>query len=103
MPDRVDAHVKPVHRYPHKSAKNWHNRHQPAGHVLPAALGATSGSGVPRTASLTQSATGLAVIVLYVAAGGDPMPVCGALVLLCRDLRGAWSGWRAGAGRCGSW
>jgi amino acid transporter len=42
--------------------------------VLPAALGRTeSRTGAPRTASLTQSAFGLAVIVLYALAGWDPM------------------------------
>jgi amino acid transporter len=42
-------------------------------HVLPAALGRTAGSGVPRAASLTQSAIGLAVIIVYAAAGWNPM------------------------------
>jgi amino acid transporter len=42
-------------------------------HVLPAALGRTGGSNIPRAASLTQSAAGLAVIVVYAAAGWDPM------------------------------
>ena len=42
-------------------------------HVLPAALGRTSGSNIPRAASLTQSVVGLAVIALYAAAGWDPM------------------------------
>jgi amino acid transporter len=42
-------------------------------HVLPAALGRTSGSNIPRAASLTQSATGLAVIALYAIAGWNPM------------------------------
>jgi amino acid transporter len=42
-------------------------------HVLPAGLGRTAASGVPRTASLTQSAIGLAVIILYAAAGWNPM------------------------------
>ena len=42
--------------------------------VLPAALGRTeSRTGAPRTASLTQSAFGLAVIVVYALAGWDPM------------------------------
>jgi amino acid transporter len=41
--------------------------------VLPAALGRTSGSNIPRAASLTQSAAGLAVIVLYAIAGWNPM------------------------------
>jgi amino acid transporter len=42
-------------------------------HVLPAALGRTSGSNIPRAASLVQSGIGLAVIVMYAAAGWDPM------------------------------
>jgi amino acid transporter len=42
--------------------------------VLPAALGRTEHrTGAPRIASLTQSAVGLAVIVLYTMAGWDPM------------------------------
>jgi amino acid transporter len=41
--------------------------------VLPAALGRTGGNNIPKTASLAQSATGLAVIVAYAAAGWDPM------------------------------
>lgn len=42
--------------------------------VLPAALGRTkSRTGAPRTASRTQSAVGLAVIVVYALAGWDPM------------------------------
>jgi amino acid transporter len=41
--------------------------------VLPAALGRTSGSNIPRAASLAQSATGLAVILIYAAAGLPPM------------------------------
>jgi amino acid transporter len=41
--------------------------------VLPAALGRTAGNNIPRAASLTQSATGLAVIVAYAAGGWDPM------------------------------
>jgi amino acid transporter len=42
--------------------------------VLPAALGRTEArTGAPRVASLTQSAIGLAVIVLYVLVGWDPM------------------------------
>jgi amino acid transporter len=42
--------------------------------VLPAALGRTeSRTGAPRIASLTQSAIGLAVIVVYALAGWDPM------------------------------
>src|SRR5882724_7113958 len=42
-------------------------------HVLPAGLGRTSGSNIPRAASLTQSAIGLAVIVVYAATGWNPM------------------------------
>jgi amino acid transporter len=42
-------------------------------HVLPAALGRTGGSNIPRAASLTQSAVGLAVILAYALAGLDPM------------------------------
>jgi amino acid transporter len=42
-------------------------------HVLPPALGRTSGSNIPRAASLTQSAIGLAVIVTFAAAGWNPM------------------------------
>src|SRR6266571_2343136 len=41
--------------------------------VLPAALGRTGGNNIPKAASLTQSATGLAVIVAYAATGQDPM------------------------------
>jgi amino acid transporter len=41
--------------------------------VLPAALGRTAGNSIPRAASLAQSATGLAVIVVYAVAGWDPM------------------------------
>ncbi len=41
--------------------------------VLPAALGRTGGNNIPKTASLVQSATALAVIVVYAAAGWDPM------------------------------
>ena len=42
--------------------------------VLPAALARTEPTtGAPRVASLTQSAVGLAVIVLYAVAGWDPM------------------------------
>jgi len=41
--------------------------------VLPAALGRTGGNNIPKTASLAQSASGLAVIVAYAAAGWDPM------------------------------
>jgi amino acid transporter len=42
-------------------------------HVLPPVLGQVSGSGVPRVASLIQSATGLAVIIGYAIAGWDPV------------------------------
>ena len=42
-------------------------------HVLPAALGRTGGSNIPRAASLTQSAAGLGVILVYAVAGLDPM------------------------------
>jgi hypothetical protein len=42
-------------------------------HVLPAALGRTGGSNIPRAASLTQSAVALVVIVLYAATGLTPM------------------------------
>lgn len=42
-------------------------------HVLPPALGRTGAANIPRAASLTQSATGLIVIVLYAATGQDPM------------------------------
>ena len=42
-------------------------------HVLPAALGRTGGSNIPRAASLVQSAVALAVIVLYAATGLTPM------------------------------
>jgi amino acid transporter len=41
--------------------------------VLPAALGRTGGNNIPKTASLAQSATALAVIVAYAASGRDPM------------------------------
>ena len=41
--------------------------------VLPAALGRTSASNIPRAASLTQSATGLAVILIYALGGWPPM------------------------------
>jgi amino acid transporter len=41
--------------------------------VLPAALGRTGGNNIPKAASLTQSATGLAVIVVYAAGGWAPM------------------------------
>ncbi len=41
--------------------------------VLPAALGRTGGNNIPKTASLTQSATGLATIGTYAAAGWNPM------------------------------
>jgi amino acid transporter len=42
-------------------------------HVLPAGLGRTGGSNIPRAASLAQSAAGLAVILGYALAGLDPM------------------------------
>jgi amino acid transporter len=41
--------------------------------VLPAALGRTGASNIPRAASLTQSVTGLAVITAYAIGGWDPM------------------------------
>jgi amino acid transporter len=41
--------------------------------VLPAALGRTGGNNIPKTASLVQSATALVVILVYAAAGWDPM------------------------------
>jgi amino acid transporter len=41
--------------------------------VLPAALGRTGSNNVPKAASLTQSATGLAAIVTYAALGWNPM------------------------------
>ncbi len=41
--------------------------------VLPAALGRTGANNIPKTASLIQSATGLAVIVAYAASRQDPM------------------------------
>ncbi len=41
--------------------------------VLPAALGRTGASNIPRAASLTQSATGVAVIVVYALGGWPPM------------------------------
>ena len=42
-------------------------------HVLPAPLGRTAANNIPKAASLTQSATGLAVIVFYAATGQNPM------------------------------
>ncbi len=41
--------------------------------VLPAALGRTGSNNIPKAASLTQSATGLATITAYAALGWDPM------------------------------
>jgi amino acid transporter len=41
--------------------------------VLPGVLGRTARTGAPRVASVTQSAVGLAVIVVYALAGWDPM------------------------------
>jgi amino acid transporter len=41
--------------------------------VLPAALGRTGGNNIPKTASLVQSGTGLAVILAYAAGGWQPM------------------------------
>ena len=41
--------------------------------VLPAALGRTGGNNIPKAASLAQSVTGLAVIVVYALAGWNPM------------------------------
>jgi amino acid transporter len=41
--------------------------------VLPAALGRTGGNNIPKAASLAQSATALAVIVVYAVAGWQPM------------------------------
>jgi amino acid transporter len=41
--------------------------------VLPAALGRTGGNNIPKAASLTQSATGLAVIAGYAVAHANPM------------------------------
>jgi amino acid transporter len=41
--------------------------------VLPAALGRTGGNNIPKAASLTQSATALAVILTYAIAGWQPM------------------------------
>src|SRR5215471_2955802 len=41
--------------------------------VLPAALGRTGGNNIPKAASLTQSATALVIIVVYAAAGWQPM------------------------------
>jgi len=41
--------------------------------VLPAALGRTSASNIPRAASLAQSATGLVVILIYALGGWPPM------------------------------
>jgi len=42
-------------------------------HVLPAALGRTGANNIPKAASLVQSASGLAVIVIYAATRQDPM------------------------------
>jgi len=41
--------------------------------VLPAALGRTGSNNIPKTASLAQSATGLATILAYAALGWNPM------------------------------
>ena len=41
--------------------------------VLPAALGRTGPNSIPKAASLTQSLTGLAVIIVYAACGWPPM------------------------------
>ena len=41
--------------------------------VLPSALGRTGGNNIPKTASLAQSATGLAFILAYAAGGWPPM------------------------------
>jgi amino acid transporter len=41
--------------------------------VLPAALGRTGGNNIPKAASLSQSATGLAVILVYALTGQNPM------------------------------
>jgi len=41
--------------------------------VLPAALGRTGANNIPKAASMAQSASGLAVIVIYAATGQDPM------------------------------
>jgi amino acid transporter len=41
--------------------------------VLPSALGRTGANSIPKAASLTQSLTGLAAIVLYAAGGWPPM------------------------------
>ena len=41
--------------------------------VLPSALGRTGGNNIPKAASLAQSATALAVIVVYALAGWQPM------------------------------
>jgi amino acid transporter len=41
--------------------------------VLPAALGRTGGNNIPKAASLAQSLTALAVIVVYSVAGWDPL------------------------------
>ena len=41
--------------------------------VLPAAFGRTSGTNIPRAASLAQSAIGLAVILTYATGGWPPM------------------------------
>jgi amino acid transporter len=41
--------------------------------VLPAALGRTGANSIPKAASLTQSLTGLVVIVIYAAGGWPPM------------------------------
>jgi hypothetical protein len=42
-------------------------------HVLPAGLARVAPTGIPRAASLTQSATALAVIAAYAVAGWDPV------------------------------
>ena len=42
-------------------------------HVLPAALGRTGANNIPKAASLTQSATGLVVIVVFALGGWPPM------------------------------
>jgi len=42
-------------------------------HVLPAAFGRTGKNNIPKAASLTQSASGLAVIVFFAVTGQDPM------------------------------
>jgi amino acid transporter len=41
--------------------------------VLPNIFGSTSGSGAPRSGSVTQSILGLVVIIVYAAAGWDPV------------------------------